>query len=91
MFKVGISNHVFDRVRSLKLTTPHSFSVECVYRHESGAVAKICEKLIHEHFDKEGYVGFNGSSEWLTCNENNWVDVIQHITTMFGMEKFRYE
>lgn len=64
--KVGISNRPVHRHKDLERATPLIFS--CV-EQISGDGAKIAEleKYFHEKYERAGFVGFDGCTEWLIC------------------------
>lgn len=64
--KVGISNKPSQRHRALELATPFSFS--CIEKI-SGDGSKIAEleKYLHNKYERAGFVGFDGCTEWLIC------------------------
>lgn len=64
--KVGISNKPSQRHRRLELATPFSFS--CIERI-SGDGTKIAEleKYFHDNYERAGFTGFDGCTEWLIC------------------------
>ena len=62
--KVGISNKTSQRHRKLERSTPFSFS--CI-EQISGDGAKIAEleKYFHGKYERAGFTGFDGCTEWL--------------------------
>lgn len=64
--KVGISNKPKQRHRQLELATPFSFS--CI-EQISGDGVKIyeLEKYFHDKYERAGFTGFDGATEWLVC------------------------
>ena len=64
--KVGISNKPSQRHRALELATPFSFS--CIEKI-SGDGSKIAEleKYLHNKYERAGFFGFDGCTEWLIC------------------------
>lgn len=64
--KVGISNNPSQRHRALKLETPFSFS--CIEQFEDdGAKIAELEKYLHNKYERAGFFGFDGCTEWLIC------------------------
>lgn len=64
--KVGISNKPKIRILHLEKRTPFNFShIEQV----SGGGAKISEleKHFHSKYERAGFTGFSGATEWLVC------------------------
>lgn len=65
--KVGISNKPKQRHRKLKMSTPFKFNI--VEKFEGGG-AKIAEleKYFHSKYERAGFTGFDGATEWLICS-----------------------
>ena len=64
--KVGISNNPSQRHKQLEMATPFSFScVESI----AGDGVKISEleKHFHSNYERAGFTGFDGCTEWLIC------------------------
>lgn len=70
--KIGISNKVESRFRTLRKKTPFEFDVVESIRFENGADARQWEKIFHEAFTSACLTGFDGSTEWL-----KWTPEIQ--------------
>ena len=64
--KVGISNKPSRRHNQLEKTTPFKFNV---IERISGGGAKIAEleKHFHSKYERAGFTGFDGCTEWLVC------------------------
>ena len=64
--KVGVSNRPVHRHKDLERATPFIFS--CV-EQISGDGAKIAEleKHFHSKYERAGFTGFDGATEWLIC------------------------
>lgn len=64
--KVGISNRHNERIKDMERNTPFSFS--CI-EQISGDGSKIAEleKYLHNKYERAGFVGFDGCTEWLIC------------------------
>ena len=64
--KVGISNKPSRRHNQLEKTTPFKFNV---IERISGGGAKIAalEKCFHNKYERAGFTGFDGCTEWLMC------------------------
>lgn len=62
--KVGITNKPKQRLRQLKSETPFEFSVFSIIRM-SGREAIDREKYYHKKYERIGFIGFNGCTEWL--------------------------
>ena len=64
--KVGISNNPKRRHKDLEKRTPFKFHV---IERISGDGAKIAalEKYFHGKYERAGFVGFDGCTEWLIC------------------------
>ncbi|HFW5086765.1 TPA: GIY-YIG nuclease family protein [Salmonella enterica subsp. enterica serovar Javiana] len=67
--KIGISNHVDQRLNTLYRKTPFDFQViEKLNGH--GTTIRSLEKDFHSHFESAGLTGFDGCTEWLKWNPN---------------------
>ena len=66
--KVGISNKPSQRHRQLERSTPFKFNL---VEQISGDGAKIAEleKHFHEKYERAGFKGFDGATEWLICSD----------------------
>ena len=64
--KVGISNNPSRRHYELARATPFTFNL---VEQVSGDGAKIAEleKHFHDKYERAGFTGFNGCTEWLIC------------------------
>lgn len=64
--KIGISNDPKRRHKELEKRTPFKFNL---VEQISGDGAKIAEleKYFHEKYERAGFVGFDGCTEWLIC------------------------
>lgn len=62
--KVGISGSLDKRIANLKLDTPFDFSVYSLF-NTSGKNAMKIEKDIHSRYERAGFSGFQGSTEWM--------------------------
>ena len=64
--KVGISNNQSQRHKQLELATPFIFS--CIEKFEGdGTKIAALEKHFHNKYERAGFVGFDGCTEWLIC------------------------
>ena len=64
--KVGISNNPSQRHRTLKLETPFSFSCIEQFEDDGTKIAEM-EKYFHNKYERAGFTGFDGATEWLVC------------------------
>lgn len=64
--KIGISNDPKRRHNELEKRTPFKFNL---IEQISGGGAKIAEleKYFHEKYERAGFKGFDGATEWLIC------------------------
>lgn len=62
--KVGISGALDRRIANLKLDTPFDFSVYSLFKTGGKNAMKI-EKDIHSRYERAGFSGFQGSTEWM--------------------------
>lgn len=74
--KIGISNHVEKRIKTLRKRTPFDFNIIEIYQ-SNGVTVRSLEKDFHSHFESAGLTGFDGCTEWLKWNPN--------ITTLIRM------
>ena len=64
--KVGISNNPSQRHKQLELATPFGFS--CIEQFEDdGAKIAELEKYFHGKYERAGFAGYDGATEWLVC------------------------
>jgi len=64
--KVGISNNPSQRHKQLELATPFGFS--CIEQFEDdGAKIAELEKYFHGKYERAGFTGYGGATEWLVC------------------------
>lgn len=74
--KVGISNKPKQRHRQLELATPFSFScIEQIYG--DGVKIYEIEKYFHEKYERAGFTGFDGCTEWLICTPQLLEELIE--------------
>lgn len=66
--KVGISNNPKRRHKGLERETPFKFHV---IEQISGNGVKIAEleKYFHNKYERAGFTGFDGATEWLICSD----------------------
>lgn len=64
--KVGISNNPKRRHKEIAIATPFKFNL---VEQVSGDGAKIAEleKHFHSKYERAGFTGFDGCTEWLVC------------------------
>ena len=62
--KVGISGALDRRIANLKLDTPFDFSVYSLFK-TGGKNAMKSEKDMHGRYERAGFSGFQGSTEWM--------------------------
>lgn len=66
--KVGVTNNIKNRIKTLIKKTPFRFSlVEC-YKN-NGNVVLFLEKCFIDCYDTAGFQGFDGATEWLHFND----------------------
>lgn len=73
--KVGITNKPKQRFRQLKSETPFEFSVFSIVRMSGGEAIDL-EKHYHRKYERIGFIGFNGCTEWLKYSK----ELIEEIT-----------
>lgn len=74
--KIGISNNVKQRIRTLKTQTPFNFKlIKSVFRRYGREVYEL-ELFAHQNFKSANMSGFDGCTEWLEKSEDlkDWVD-----------------
>ena len=65
--KIGISNKYKQRIRALISGTPFLFNViELYHNHDGKEIARL-EKYFHGKYERAGFTGFDGATEWLVC------------------------
>ncbi|QDH45649.1 hypothetical protein AAM22_gp74 [Pantoea phage vB_PagM_AAM22] len=76
--KIGITNNVRQRERSLKEATPFSFKMIRHISFEDGKQAIEIEKIFHNTFENAGLRGFGGATEWVkhTTQIEKWFDFL---------------
>lgn len=66
--KVGISNNPSQRHKKLEKYTPFSFS--CIEQFEDdGSKIAAMERHFHSQYERAGFTGFDGATEWLICSD----------------------
>lgn len=63
--KIGITNDLKRRLDELKWFTPFKFTLEGTNFYKIGSTARQAEKFAHSLFERAGFKGFTGCSEWL--------------------------
>lgn len=63
--KVGITNKFKARMTRLRRETPFEFTYLFKRRFTVGLQARMLEKHFHEKYERAGYSGFQGATEWL--------------------------
>lgn len=63
--KIGISNNFSERVVSLRRNTPFEFHTIGLLNLEDGPSARSLERMFHSEFERSGFTGFDGATEWL--------------------------
>jgi len=74
--KVGISNTPSRRHKQLEKTTPFKFNL---VEQMSGDGVKIAEleKYFHGKYERAGFTGFDGCTEWLICTDELLKEIIE--------------
>lgn len=65
--KVGISNKPKRRMYELSRSTPFKFNAIEQIKFRLGRVALDNETIIHNRYERAGFTGFDGATEWLVC------------------------
>lgn len=63
--KIGITNNHVNRFRDLRSSTPFGFNVIKIIKFKKGREAYEKEQFLHSIFQKSGFNGFSGCTEWL--------------------------
>lgn len=63
--KIGISNVYEHRIKTLRRDTPFPFDVIMTHRCVDGSVVLELEAEFHRSFERSGFKGFDGATEWL--------------------------
>lgn len=66
--KVGITNNLDARMKSLRRVTPFRFDLADHFESTEGAVCSAFEKAMLDKFDSAGFTGFDGATEWVKWN-----------------------
>lgn len=66
--KIGISNNPTQRYGRLKLATPFKFNIVEQIRGDGSKIAEL-EKYFHSKYERAGFTGFSGCTEWLISNQ----------------------
>lgn len=64
MIKIGVTNNVKSRIRSLKKSTPFGFEVVGIVPFSDGYKAEEKERSLHKLMNGANQSGFNGCTEW---------------------------
>lgn len=67
--KVGISNAPESRLLNLKIETPFGFSLIEMIEFDDGRAAYDLETYLHGKYERSGFSGFDGATEWLVFDE----------------------
>lgn len=68
--KIGISNVYKQRLSQLRNATPFNFEPTHIHYSADGHAIRNLEKAFHQNFEKSGFTGFDGATEWLKFNPN---------------------
>lgn len=79
--KVGITNAFSARMTRLKRETPFEFTCLMKRRFTIGAEARTLEKYFHEKYEKAGYSGFEGATEWLKYSPSLMAELHNSVKT----------
>ena len=63
--KIGISNVIEERLKTLRRNTPFGFSIVRIFKSDDGSIIPILEKSFHNTYVSAGLTGFDGCTEWL--------------------------
>lgn len=66
--KVGISNNPKRRHKGLERETPFKFHVIEQISGDGSRIAEL-EKYFHNKYERAGFNGFDGATEWLICSD----------------------
>lgn len=64
--KIGISNDPKRRHSELEKRTPFKFGIVEQISGDGAKIAKL-EKHFHSKYERAGFTGFDGCTEWLIC------------------------
>ena len=64
--KIGITNRDNDRFSELKRNTPFNFSIIEKVSGDGLHIQEI-ERYFHGKYERSGFSGFDGATEWLVC------------------------
>ena len=64
--KVGISNDPKRRQKRLEKRTPFKFNIVEQLDGDGTKIAEL-EKYFHNKYERAGFTGFDGCTEWLVC------------------------
>lgn len=67
--KVGISNKPLRRRTELARSTPFKFNIVEQFEGGGDKIAEL-EKYFHGKYERAGFVGFDGATEWLVCSDD---------------------
>ena len=62
--KIGITNNIYKRIKTLRRNTPFNFKLIKVYKDKGIKVFNL-EKYFHNKYQSAGLTGFEGYTEWL--------------------------
>jgi len=75
--KIGITNNTSQRHKQLEKATPFKFNLIEQIEDDGVKIAEI-EKHFHSEYERAGFTGFDGSTEWLHCTD----ELLQEIREM---------
>ena len=64
--KIGMSNNPARRHKELEKRTPFKFNIVEQISSDGAKIAEL-EKRFHSKYEKAGFTGFDGCTEWLIC------------------------
>ncbi len=73
--KIGITNNINKRIKTLRRNTPFSFELIKVYENK-GIVIFNLEKYFHNKYQSAGLTGFEGYTEWLKYDKHLMNEII---------------
>lgn len=81
--KIGITNNLDTRLKSLRRATPFGFDIVERFDFENGELCAVFERLMLDKFDSAGFTGFDGATEWVKWNHEitAWFRLMNHTAT----------
>lgn len=68
--KIGISNVIEERLKTLRRNTPFGFSILKVFESLDGSIIPTLEKSFHQNYKSAHLTDFDGCTEWLYYSDD---------------------